>query len=64
LHCILEFRKCFLKSPWGERKRERENVYICEGKKERERIDFKKLANGSLGAGSLINPTTTVVMSI
>jgi hypothetical protein len=37
LHCTLEFRKCFLKSPWGERKRERENVYICEGKKERER---------------------------
>jgi hypothetical protein len=46
------------------RGRGRENVYICEGKKERERIDFKKLANGSLGAGSLINPTTTVGVSI
>jgi hypothetical protein len=46
------------------RGRGRENVYICEGKKERERINFKKLAIGSRDAGSLINPTTTVVMSI
>jgi hypothetical protein len=46
------------------RGRDRMCIYVRDRKRERDRIDFKKLAIGSLDAESLINPTTTVRMSI